>query len=83
MQGWMKDEGRLGCPKKEAHGLCLFGANLGVALVIRRVSVRGWKTLRECEGIRWSYYGFGLVRGVYEAFMVYIMDLGKDVKDVT
>ena len=77
MQGWKNGEGGLGCTQRGAHGLCLFRANKEVTLVTRRMSVRGWKTLRECdhfwecEGIRWSYEGCGILRGIYGAFMTF------------
>ena len=32
----------LGCIEWRAHGLCFLGANRGVTLVTRRMSVRGW-----------------------------------------
>ena len=58
MQGWKSGEGRLRCFQRETHGLCLFGANRGVTLVTRMMSVRGrdngWSKgkMREDECVR-------------------------------
>ena len=42
MKIWKNGEGGLRFFQREAHGLCLFRANRRVALVTRRMSVKGW-----------------------------------------